>query len=69
MGLSGLTDSEGSFMLFRGQDGYRFKFQIQLHIDDLKMLHFIHSTFAFPPFLSPPKGGDYRKGREGDSNG
>ena len=46
MGLSGLTDSEGSFMLFRGQDGYRFKFQIQLHIDDLKMLHFIHSTFA-----------------------
>jgi len=42
--LSGLTDSEGSFMLFRAQDGYRFKFQIQLHIDDLKMLHFIHST-------------------------
>lgn len=44
--LSGLTDSEGSFMLFRRQDGYAFKFQIQLHIDDLKVLHFIHRTLV-----------------------
>jgi hypothetical protein len=40
----GLTDSEGSFMFLRKQDGYGFKFAIQLHIDDLKMLHFIQST-------------------------
>lgn len=41
--FSGLTDSEGSFMFLRKQDGYGFKFAIQLHIDDLKMLHFIQS--------------------------
>lgn len=33
-------------MLLRTRDGYGFKFQIQLHIDDLKVLHFIHSTLA-----------------------
>nr|WDZ67655.1 homing endonuclease [Leptographium wingfieldii] len=42
--LSGLTDSEGSFMLLRRQDGYGFRFQIQLHIDDLEVLHFIQGT-------------------------
>ena len=30
-------------MFLRKQDGYGFKFAIQLHIDDLKMLHFIQS--------------------------
>lgn len=42
--LCGLTDGEGSFMFLRTRDGYGFKFQIQLHIDDIKMLHFIQST-------------------------
>ena len=40
----GLTDGEGSFMFLRTRDGYGFKFQIQLHIDDIKMLHSIQST-------------------------
>jgi hypothetical protein len=31
-------------MFLRTRDGYGFKFQIQLHIDDLKMLHLIQST-------------------------
>lgn len=42
----GLTDGEGSFMLLRRQDGYGFKFQIQLHVDDIKMLHFIQNTLG-----------------------
>jgi hypothetical protein len=42
--LSGLADSEGSFVILKKQDGYRFQFQIHLHIDDLKMLLFIQST-------------------------
>lgn len=40
----GLTDGEGSFMFLRTRDGYGFKFAIQLHIDDIKMLHLIQST-------------------------
>lgn len=44
--LSGLADSEGSFIILKKQDGYRFQFQIHLHIDDLKMLLFIQSTLS-----------------------
>lgn len=42
----GLTDGEGSFMLLRTRDGYGFKFAIQLHVDDIKMLHLIQSTLG-----------------------
>ena len=44
--LCGLTDGEGSFMLLKKQDSYGFKFQIQLHIDDIKVLHYIQSTLG-----------------------
>lgn len=40
----GLTDGEGSFMLLKRRDSYAFKFQIRLHIDDIKALHYIQST-------------------------
>jgi hypothetical protein len=44
--LSGLTDGEGSFMFLKKQDSYGFKFQIHLHIDDIKVLHYIQSTLG-----------------------
>ena len=42
----GLTDAEGSFMLLRRQDSYSFKFQINLHVDDLEVLYFIQKTLG-----------------------
>jgi len=44
--LRGLTDGEGSFMLLKKSDSYAFKFQIHLHIDDIKVLHYIQSTLG-----------------------
>lgn len=43
--LRGLTDGEGSFMLLK-QGSYNFKFQIQLHIDDLEVLYFIQKMLG-----------------------
>lgn len=40
------TDAEGTFgfRLNSGTSGYRFKYQITLHHDDLKVLHYIRDT-------------------------
>jgi len=46
--LRGLVDSEGSFYIEPNNKGcsYRFNFQIVLHIDDIKVLHFIKSNLG-----------------------
>lgn len=33
-------------MLLKKRDSYEFKFQIHLHIDDIKVLHYIQSTLG-----------------------
>jgi hypothetical protein len=33
-------------MLLRRQDSYSFKFQINLHVDDLEVLYFIQKTLG-----------------------
>jgi len=46
--LRGFVDSEGSFYIEPNNKGrsYRFNFQIVLHIDDIKVLHFIKSNLG-----------------------
>lgn len=46
--LCGLTDGEGSFYILIRDDtkNCQFYFQINLHMDDDKMLHFIHKTLG-----------------------
>lgn len=42
--LRGFTDAEGSFMITKitnGSNTFQFKYQISLHIDDLKVLEYI----------------------------
>lgn len=44
----GFTDAEGTFgfRLNSGISGYRFKYQITLHHDDVKVLHYIQHTLG-----------------------
>jgi hypothetical protein len=45
--LRGFTDAEGSFMITKitnRSNSFQFKFQIALHIDDIKVLELIQST-------------------------
>lgn len=45
--FSGFTDAEGSFQITHlREDFWRFSFEIKLHIDDLKVLHFIKDTLG-----------------------
>jgi len=43
----GFTDAEGSFQITYLRDNFwRFSFEIKLHIDDIKVLHFIKDTLG-----------------------
>nr|WPM94709.1 hypothetical protein [Ceratocystis fimbriata] len=44
--LSGFTDAEGYFYIVAGKS-YSFRFQINLHKDDLKVLHYIQESLGF----------------------
>ena len=44
----GFTDAEGTFgfRVNSGTAGYKFKYQISLHHDDIKVLHYIKDTLG-----------------------
>lgn len=44
--LSGFTDAEGYFYIVVGKS-YSFRFQINLHKDDIKVLHYIQESLGF----------------------
>lgn len=41
----GFTDAEGSFLIGKDQ-GFKFRFKIELHIDDKEVLYFIQNTLG-----------------------
>lgn len=40
----GFADGESSFIIVRQGNSFKFRFLINLHIDDLNLLHYIKDT-------------------------